>query len=226
MTELISQSYPNDFSSTPAFARDADKADPLQTFRDRFHLPLDAGGNPKIYLCSNSLGLQPRGLCEVIEHDLKNWADLGVDGHFHGDRPWYTYQETLRQPHADLVGALADEVVLMNGLTVNLHLMLDTFYRPTPERSRILVDAPTFPSDLYAVQSHLKLRGRDPGQDLLSLGAAEGKTLTTEAIEHFLTQQGSRIALVLWSGINFLTGQAFDLGRIAAAAQARLRLRH
>ncbi|HEV8058351.1 MAG TPA: kynureninase [Gemmataceae bacterium] len=219
MTDLTSQSYPADFSPTPAFASDADKADPLRSFRDRFHLPLDARGNPKIYLCSNSLGLQPRGLREVIEHDLRNWGSLGVDGHFHGDRPWYTYQEALRQPHAELVGALADEVVVMNGLTVNLHLMLDTFYRPTPERSRILIDAPTFPSDLYAVQSHLKLRGRDPDQDLVSLGASEGETLTTEAIENYLTQNGSHIALVLWSGINFLTGQAFGLGRIAAAAR-------
>ena len=145
---------------------------------------------------------------------------LGVDGHFHGDRPWYTYPEALRQPHADLVGAQPDEVVLMNGLTVNLHLMLETFYRPKGARTQILMDAPTFPSDLYAVQSHLKLHGRDPQQDLVSLGASsEGSNLTTEEIEAHLAQHGSRIALVLWSGVNFLTGQAFDIGRIAAAAR-------
>jgi kynureninase len=107
----------------------------------------------------------------------------------------------------------------MNGLTVNLHLMLETFYRPQGDRTQILVDEPTFPSDLYAVQSHLKLRGRDPAQDLLGLGASAGELLTTERIERYLEQHGSRIALVLWSGINFLTGQAFDLGRIAAAAR-------
>ena len=220
MSSSTTYNYPTEFSTAPTFAGDVDTADPLASFRSQFLLPADANGNPKIYLCTNSLGLQPRGVAEVIEHDLRNWSRLGVDGHFHGDRPWYTYQDALRQPHADLVGALSDEVVLMNGLTVNLHLMLDTFYRPKGERTRILVDAPTFPSDLYAVQSHMKLRGHDPNQDLVSLGAsAAGATLSTEEIEDYLEKNGSRIALVLWSGINFLTGQAFDVGRIAAAAR-------
>jgi kynureninase len=219
MTAPMNYSDPGDFSSSSTFASEADKADPLASFRDRFLLPLDSQGDPKIYLCSNSLGLQPRAVREVIEHDLKNWGDLGVDGHFHGDRPWYTYQEELRQPHANLVGALPDEVVLMNGLTVNLHLMLETFYRPKEKRSRILLDGPTFPSDLYAVQSHLKLRGRAPAHDLVSLSAADGKTLSTEEIEDYLEKHGSEIAIVLWSGVNFLSGQAFDVERIATAAR-------
>lgn len=215
----MSHLYPSDFSTDIGFARDADEADTLAAFRDRFHLPLDAHGNPKIYLCTNSLGLQPRTLRDILEHDLQNWANLGVDGHFHGDRPWYTYQDELRQPHADLVGAQPDEAILMNGLTVNLHLMLETFYRPSGERTQILVDAPTFPSDLYAVQSHLKLRGRDPREDMISLGEPEGRTISTEEIEAFLAKNGPRIALVLWSGVNFLTGQNFDLARIGAAAR-------
>lgn len=219
MTAPMDSSYPVDFSSAPSFASDADRADPLASFRDKFLLPRDAKGDPKIYLCSNSLGLQPRNVREVIEHDLKNWGDLGVDGHFHGDRPWYTYQEDLRQSHANLVGALPDEVVLMNGLTVNLHLMLETFYRPHGERSQILLDAPTFPSDLYAVQSHLRLRGHEPAQDLVSLSAADGTTLSSEEIESYLEKHGARVALVLWSGVNFLTGQAFDVERISAAAR-------
>src|SRR5262249_17798388 len=155
MTDTISRLYPTDFSTSPAFASTADKSDPLASFRERFLLPQDAAGQPKIYLCTNSLGLEPKAVREVIEHDLDSWGKLGVDGHFHGDRPWYTYQDALRKAHADLVGAQPDEVILMNGLTVNLHLMLETFYRPQGERTQILLDAPTFPSDLYAVQSHL-----------------------------------------------------------------------
>ncbi len=219
MSDKTSHLYPSEFSSELSFARDADEADTLASFRDRFFLPLDAQGDPKIYLCTNSLGLQPQALRAVLEHDLQNWARLGVDGHFHGDRPWYTYQEDLRQPHAQLVGARPDEVVFMNGLTVNLHLMLDTFYRPQGQRTQILLDAPTFPSDLYAVQSHLKLRGRSPETDLVSLGAPEGRVVSTEEIEAYLAKHGERIALVLWSGVNFLTGQAFDLERISRAAR-------
>jgi kynureninase len=219
MSDLTSRLYPSDYSASPAFASAADRNDPLAAIRARFLLPCDAAGRPKIYLCTNSLGLQPKTVREVIEHDLENWGKLGVDGHFHSDCPWYTYQDELRKPHADLVGAQPDEVILMNGLTVNLHLMLETFYRPQGDRTQILLDEPTFPSDLYAVQSHLKLRGRDPAQDLLGLGAPAGELLTTEQTERYLEQHGSRISLVLWSGINFLTGQAFDIGRVAAAAR-------
>jgi kynureninase len=219
MSAATSHLYPTNFAAELSFARDADEADTLATFRDKFFLPVDANGKPKIYLCSNSLGLQPRGLREVLEHDLQNWARLGVDGHFRGDRPWYTYQEDLRPAHADLVGARPDEVVFMNGLTVNLHLMLDTFYRPKGERTQILVDVPTFPSDLYAIQSHLQLHGRDPETHLVSLGAGEGKTLSTQEIEDYLEKNGSRIALVLWNGVNFLTGQAFNIEPISRAAR-------
>jgi kynureninase len=218
MTDTINRIYPTSYSTSPAFASAADQADPLASFRDRFLLPTDADGKPKIYLCSNSLGLQPKAVADVIAHDLRNWSKLGVDGHFHGDRPWYTYQEDLREAHANLVGAAPDEVILMNGLTVNLHLMLETFYRPGGARTQILLDEPTFPSDMYAVQSHLRLRGRDPRHDLVGFGAPSGELLTTEQIERYLDEHGTRIALVLWSGINFLTGQAFDIGRIAAAA--------
>src|SRR5262249_58451168 len=132
-------------------ARQLDDADPLRRFCDLFHLPKNKDGCPAIYLCSHSLGLQPKSVQALMDAELENWAGLGVEGHFEGATPWYTYQDLLRPAAARLVGGHADEVIFMNGLTVNLHLMLETFFRPTRQRFRILMDGPIFPSDLYAV---------------------------------------------------------------------------
>src|SRR5256885_1868435 len=141
-----------DYQSDLDFTRQLDAADPLRRFRDAFHLPRRADGSPLIYFCGHSLGLQPRGVRTAINQELDDWANLGVNAHFHGKNAWYSYHEQFRDSGARLVGAQPGEVVMMNSLTVNLHLMMATFYRPTPARFKILIDEPAFPSDLYAVQ--------------------------------------------------------------------------
>jgi kynureninase len=200
------------FQAEESFALALDAADPLRHFRERFHLPLRADGRPAIYFCGHSLGLQPCAARALVEQELEAWARLGVEGHFRGEHPWYSYHENLRDPGARLVGARPGEVVFMNSLTVNLHLMMMTFYRPTPSRYRILSDAPLFPSDLYALQSQLRHHGFEPREGLLLI---EGPS---EDIEAVLVERGSEIALVLLSGVNFLTGQYLDIPRLSAAA--------
>src|SRR5262249_15335362 len=214
-------SFPNlrSFVAEEPFAQAADANDPLRHYRERFHIP-SANGRPVIYFCSHSLGLEPKSVRAVLDEALVSWAERGVEGHFAGPAPWYTYQELVRKPMADLVGAKPDEVVLMNGLTVNLHLMLTTFYRPAGERCSILVEEPTFPSDLYAVKSQLALHGHDPAQALLTLRPRPGHdTLRTEDVEAVLAEHGRRISVVVLNAVNFLTGQWFDVPRIAAAAK-------
>ncbi len=202
-----------------AFARRLDETDPLRRFRDEFHLPRRADGEPRIYFCGHSLGLQPRQARAFIEQDLDAWANLGIDAYFQGGAPWYTYQERLREATARLVGAEPGEVVSMNGLTVNLHLMMATFYRPRHGRSLIVMDEPTFPSDLYAVKSQIQHHGLDPDKTLLTVRARPGENGVREAdLDALLAERGKDVALVLWSGVNFLTGQRFDPARITAAA--------
>jgi kynureninase len=153
---------------------------------------------------------------------LARWAELGVDGHFVGDPPWYTYQEKMRPMLGRLLGVLPEEVILMNGLTVNLHLMLATFYRPTPDRHAILLDDPHFPSDLYAVQSQIWQHGHEPARSLLTVRARPGENLVRiEDIEELLEKRGGKIAVVVWNAVNFLTGQFHDLPRVIAAAKRR-----
>jgi kynureninase len=196
-----------------AFARALDEADPLRSFREQFYIPRRADGRPVVYFCGHSLGLQPKTARAFVEQELDAWARLGVEAHFNGPRPWYSYHENLRDSGARLVGAQSDEVVFMNSLTVNLHLLMMTFYRPTAGRYRILMDAPAFPSDLYAVQSQLRYRGYKPREVLLLI-----ELRGSEDIEAVLAERGSEIALVLLSGVNYLTGRSFDLASLAAAA--------
>src|SRR5207302_6049200 len=151
-----------------AFALEMDAADPVGRFRDRFHLPTKPNGQPLIYFCGNSLGLQPKAARADVDEELERWARLGALGHFRGDTAWYSYAEHFRDCGARLVGALPGEVVMMNTLTVNLHLLMATFYRPEPRRYKIVVEEPTFPSDLYAVQSQLQHHGYDPNEGLLT----------------------------------------------------------
>src|SRR6516225_11355474 len=158
-----------DFSPEESLAKDLDAQDPLASYRELFHLPAGPDGRPLIYFCGHSLGLQPRSVGDYVQQELADWARLGVDGHFHGKNPWYDYHELFRESGARLVGARPGEVVMMNSLTVNLHLMLTTFYRPTRDRYKILIDEPAFPSDLYALQSQVRLHGLDPAQALLRL---------------------------------------------------------
>ncbi|MFQ5889605.1 MAG: kynureninase [Gemmatimonadota bacterium] len=203
-------------------ALELDEADPLRGYRERFHIPRLPDGSPAIYLCGNSLGLQPRGVREAVDQELADWADLGVRGHFEGERPWYAYHEGFREAGARLVGARPGEVVMMNSLTVNLHLMMVSFYRPTAERFRILIDWPPFPSDLYAVKTQIRHHGLDPELALLPVEPRPGEhTIRMEDIETVIEKRGEEIALVLMNGVNFLTGQAFDMAAITAAARAR-----
>ena len=203
-------------------ARALDQADPLRHFRERFNIPTQADGSPVHYFCGNSLGLQPRAARMFVEQELEDWATLAVDAHFHGRTPWYSYHEVFREIGARLVGAQPGEVVMMNSLTVNLHLMMVSFFRPTTDRFRILMEAPAFPSDTYAITSHLRARGLDPADALRIIQPREGEhTLRTEDIEAHLEREGDSIALVLFAGVNFLTGQAMDMPRITKAAQAR-----
>jgi kynureninase len=209
-----------EFSPDESFALELDAADPLGRFRECFHLPEQRPGRPWIYLCGHSLGLQPRSVRAAVLEQLDAWADLGVEGHFHGPS-WYSFEETLREPGAQLMGCRPDEVVFMNGLTVNLHLMLSTFYQPCGERKCILIDEPAFPSDRYAVASHLQQRGIDPREALLATGPRPGESLLRmEDVEEVLERRGHEIAVVLLAGVNFLTGQVLDMPRLTRKAHA------
>jgi kynureninase len=200
-------------------ARARDAADPLRGFRERFALPRNERGEPLIYLCGHSLGLMPLAARERVEEELETWSRLGVAGHESGPRPWVPYHENLGPGLAALSGARPLEVVAMNSLTVNLHLMLASFYRPAGARTRILIEAGAFSSDRHAVASQIAWRGLDPEATLIELAPEAGAdTLPEEAIEECLARDGERIALVLWPGVQFRTGQAFDLARITRAA--------
>ena len=188
-----------------------DAADPLRRYREQFLIPKRPDGSPQIYLCGHSLGLQPVGVRALIEQELGDWARLGVEGHFHGKTPWYSYHEALREAGARLVGALPYEVVFMNSLTVNLHLMMATFYRPQGDRRCILIDEPTFPSDLYAMQSQVRHHALDSSECLISAKALDD-------LEVLLEQRGREITVVLWNPVNFLTGQYRDVPRLVETA--------
>lgn len=207
------------FQPDEAFARQLD-AGPLSRFRDRFLIPRCPDGREAIYFCGHSLGLQPRAVKAYLEQELDDWARLAVDAHFQGRTPWFSYHEIFRAPLGRLVGAHPDEVVVMNGLTVNLHLLLLSFYRPNGSRRLILMEEPTFPSDRYAVQSQLRLHGLNPADTLLPLMPRPGQhQIRTEDVEALLEKRGPEVAVVLLSGVNFFTGQLFDIERITAAAQ-------
>ena len=207
---------------TLAEARARDAADPLRSFRDRFALASDTRGEPLTYLSGHSLGLLPLAARALVNEELEEWSRLAVLGHEQARRAWIPYHENLTAGLATLAGAEASEVVAMNSLTVNLHLMLASFYRPQGKRTRILIEAGAFSSDRHAVTSQIAWRGLDPGDTLIELAPAPGEDLVSEeSIEALLARHGEEIAVVLWPGVQFRTGQAFDLARIARAAHAR-----
>ncbi|HEX4619577.1 MAG TPA: kynureninase [Steroidobacteraceae bacterium] len=202
-------------------ARARDAADPLRGFRERFALPLAERGAPLVYLCGHSLGLQPLAARALVTEELDAWAQRAVEGHEHGGRPWVPYHQNLAAGLAALAGAGMSEVVAMNSLTVNLHLMMASFYRPRGERRRVLIEAGAFSSDRHAVASQIAWHGLDPEATLLELAPAAGADLIDpDAIDATIAEHGREIALVLWPGVQFRTGQAFDLARIARAAHA------
>jgi len=200
-------------------ARERDAADPLRDLRGRFALPPDAHGEPLVYLCGHSLGLMPLAARALVNEELDDWSHLAVIGHEHARRPWVPYHEYLTAGLAALAGASPREVIAMNSLTVNLHLMLASFYRPAGKRRRILIEAGAFSSDRHALASQIAWHGLDPEAELLELAPRPGEhLLSEEAIEATLAEHGAQIALVHWPGVQFRTGQAFDLARIAGAA--------
>ena len=200
------------------FALEQDQKDPLAHFRGGFHFPETKTGKPFIYFCGNSLGLQPDTADQYIKEELEAWKKLGVGGHLNSKRPWLTYHELLTHYSAKLVGALDREVVVMNSLTVNLHLLMTSFYRPNGKRKKILIENNAFPSDRYAVQSQLKIHGNHPKEGLIILNPDQGDTITTEWIFDCFHQHGHEIALVLIGGVNYYTGQAFDMKAITKKA--------
>jgi len=210
------------FSVDEKFARQLDAEDPLRRFRDKFHLPIGQDGKPLIYLTGNSLGLMPKTASALVEQELQDWAHLAVDGHLGAKTPWYSYHEALREPLARVIGAQPNEVICMNSLTVNLHLMLATFYRPTKARYKILMEEPAFPSDTYAIKTQIVHHGFDPKDALILARPRKGEyTIRIEDIEAALEKHEDEIALALIGGVNFFTGQLFDIAQITAAAQKR-----
>ncbi|MGQ0702164.1 MAG: kynureninase [Gemmatimonadales bacterium] len=206
-----------DYAPDEAWALTQDEADPLASYRTNFELPAE-GGKSLVYFCGNSLGALPRGAMAQLDHELERWARLGVDGYFEGPDPWYTYSQRLRDPLSRLVGALPGEVIAMNALTVNLHLLLVTFYRPEGARTRILIEPAAFPSDAYAVASHAQYRGLGPEAVLIARPRPGEPLLRTEDVEGLLAERGSEIAVVWLSGVHYYTGQFLDLPRMTAAA--------
>jgi kynureninase len=201
--------------NTLEYAQQQDKEDTLSYLREQFHIPKDKNGNDWLYFTGNSLGLQPKTTKDYINQELKDWASLGVEGHMHAENPWMSYHEFLTQSMAKIVGAKPLEVVVMNTLTTNLHLMMVSFYKPTKKRYKILIEADAFPSDKYAVESQLRHHGYDDHEGLVLWKAREGEELANyDDLEKIIEEQGDEIALIMIGGVNYYTGQFFDLKRI------------
>ena len=213
----------NTFTYKPdeAFAKEMDSTDPLKKFREQFHFPKKSNGDPVLYFCGNSLGLQPKTVRAYVEQELSDWEKLGVEGHFHAKNPWMSYHEFLTEKMTKIVGAKPIEVVVMNTLTVNLHLMMVSFYRPTKTKYKIVIEGGAFPSDQYAVKSQLNFH-HVPGDGLIELRPREGEdTLRTEDIEALIEKEADSIALIMLGGVNYYTGQLYDMKRITAAGHKK-----
>jgi kynureninase len=217
LDELLPQ-----FSTARDFALDCDAADILASYRKQFELPVSGSGQPLIYLCGHSLGLAPRAALDYVSEELADWARLGVAGHVTATRPWVDYAQNFTKGLQHLTGARADEVVAMNSLTVNLHLMMASFYRPVGMRDKVLIEAGAFSSDRHAILGQLAWHKLEPEHTLVELSPRNGEeTLRVEDIEARIEELGDELALVLWPGVQYRTGQAFDCARIARAAHAQ-----
>jgi kynureninase len=207
------------FSNSLDFAQKQDAQDPLRSYREQFIFPQHQG-RPVLYFCGNSLGLQPKTVRPALLAELDQWATHGVEGHFRGKHPWMYYHKFLTDQTARLVGALPDEVIVMNTLTVNLHLMLVSFYRPNPERYKIIMEAGAFPSDQYALETQVRWHGFDPAEAIIEVAPRPGEdVLRTEDILAILEKEGPKTALLLFGGVNYYTGQFYDIAALTAAAQ-------
>ncbi|MGE0442462.1 MAG: kynureninase, partial [Gemmatimonadales bacterium] len=209
------------YESTLEWARAQDAADPLGPLRSEFEFPDGEGGQPLVYLCGNSLGLMPHRVRALVEQELDDWARFAVEGHHEAATPWYSYHENFRESGARLVGARPGEVVMMNALTVNLHLLMVSFYRPAGRRRKVVIEEAAFPSDTYAVASHLAARGIDPEENVVVARPEPGShCLDTAALEALIARLGDELALVLLPGVQYYTGQRLDVARITNAAHA------
>lgn len=218
----VSSSSVVTYEDNEEFARSMDAADPLRRYRAMFHVPVAANGQECIYLAGNSLGLQPKNAKRYIDEELEDWARLAVEGHFSARHPWLPYHENLTGTMARLVGARPIEVVAMNTLTVNLHLMMVSFYRPERSRYKILIERNAFPSDQYAVASQAQFHGFDPLDAIVELTPRNNEhVLRPDDILEFIDRAGESIALVMLGNVNYLSGQAFDMEAITRTAHAR-----
>ena len=198
------------------YAKEQDLLDPLAHFRTKFHIPKNSHGEEWLYFTGNSLGLQPKETKNYIQQELDDWAKLGVEGHFEAKNPWMPYHEFLTETMAEIVGAKPIEVVIMNTLTTNLHLLMVSFYQPTILKHKILIESDAFPSDRYAVETQLKFHGFDPTESLIEWSPRKGETLLNiEDLESILQSNGDEIALLLIGGVNYYTGQYLDLKKIS-----------
>lgn len=206
------------YENTLEFAQQLDANDPLKNFRNEFLIPKH-NGQDVIYLCGNSLGLQPKDAKSYLQNQLNSWENLAVEGWFQGDDPWLSYHKKLIGPLANILGAKPAEVTVMNSLTVNLHLLMVSFYKPEGKRYKIIMEAGAFPSDQYAMESQVRFHGFDPKDAIIEIASREGEfTLRTEDIVAQISANADELALVMFSGINYYTGQFFDLNTIATAA--------
>ena len=215
MLETENQNTLSDYKLGLDYALEQDQKDELKEYRNQFYIPKDKMGNEWIYMTGNSLGLQPKQTKLYINQELEDWANLGVEGHLEAKNPWLAYHEFLTESMAKVVGAKPIEVIVMNTLTANLHFMMVSFYKPTKARYKILIESDAFPSDKYAVESQLRHHGYDDKEGLILWKPRENEELLNyEDLETILEEQGDEIALIMIGGVNYYTGQFFDLKRI------------
>lgn len=208
------------FQNDLEFARGLDRNDPLREYRERFYIPI-INGKECIYFTGNSLGLQTKSTQDYVVDELEDWASFGVEGHFHARHPWFSYHELFPPLLKNIIGAKPEEIVVMNQLTVNLHLLMTSFYRPTKERYKIICEAKAFPSDQYVFESQVKLNGFDPEQAIIEVAPREGEhVIRTEDILKTIWDNSDSVATVIFSGVNYYNGQVFDMEAITQAAHA------
>lgn len=209
-----------EFQASTEFARQLDESDRLAGFRSRFNMPGERNGLTNIYLCGNSLGLQPRNAVALVKEELEDWSTFAVEGHFRSRRPWVSYHRNATAGLAYLTGAQADEVVAMNTLTVNLHVLMATFYRPAGQRRKIIIESTAFPSDRYAMMSQLRLHGFDPANDLLEWAPRDDHKLHMEDLDTLLNANRGTVALLLLPGVQYYSGQVMDMPGLCETARA------
>ena len=207
------------YNNSREFALELDKNDPLLSYQEKFHFPLQENGEKHIYLCGNSLGLQSKNTESFVIQELDDWKKLGVEGHFQARKPWLPYHEFLSESYSKIIGSKESEVVAMNTLSVNLHLMLVSFYRPDTLRNKIIIEGDAFPSDIYAVESHIRHHGLDPSESLIKLKPRRGEvTIRLEDVKSVIQQNADSVSLIMLGGVNYYTGQVFEMKEIAEEA--------